>query len=240
MKTKVRLLIGLIASHCVVDLQAQGTFQNLGFESALPVAIPGDPGVVEFSSAFPGWLAYVGGVQQTFALSNRSYLDSSGIAIVDSNWPGYLGPNSGVIAGNFSALLQAGLSLSVNPVPADTMLSQIGLVPVDAQTLRFRAYSASESGFLPLRLAVGGQNLTFVPLVTDPKFTLFGADIRPWQGLSATIDFTLLAQRPHFINNYMFLDSINFSNVPIPEPSVIGLFNLGALFLGWRLRCRRG
>jgi hypothetical protein len=68
----------------------QGTFQNLGFESASVVAIPGQ--LVPFGTAFPGWVGYVGGVQQTTALYNSIYLDSSVISIIDSGWPHYLAP----------------------------------------------------------------------------------------------------------------------------------------------------
>jgi hypothetical protein len=35
---------------------------------------------------------------------------------------------------------------------------------------------------------------------------------------------------------YLFLDSIQFSIQPIPEPNATGLIGLGALFFGRRLR----
>ncbi len=232
-----RIIARLFLVFCAVTMncQAQGTFQNLNFEAANLVAVPGG---IAFGQALPNWAGFVGGVPQSAVLSNSYYLDTSGITIVTMDWPGYF--DAGVISGGYSVLLQAGLSFSVDPVPADVSLAQSGTVPVTAQALYFRAYPGSVSGFLPLRVFIGGQNVSFTPLSTDPKSTLFGADIRPWQGIATTVDFTLLAQRPHFGNNYMFLDSIQFSDLPIPEPSSLSLLVLSALLLGKFRRRMRG
>src|SRR5688572_24028953 len=102
MKMTRLLLTCLIVFHTIASSEAQGTFQNLGFESASLVGIGGNS--VQFDTAFPGWVGYVGGVQQTAALYNSVFLDSSGIGIIDDNWPHYLGPTAGVIAGNFTAI----------------------------------------------------------------------------------------------------------------------------------------
>lgn len=73
------LLVLLAASSSL----AQGTFQNLDFESATIVPIPGsDPPLVDFASAFPGWTGYAGSVASG-ALYNRIFLDSSGFSIMD-------------------------------------------------------------------------------------------------------------------------------------------------------------
>jgi hypothetical protein len=75
----------------------------------------------------------------------------------------------------------------------------------------------------------GGQRLSLSPLASGANFTLFGADVRAWQGLLARLDFTAHAQSPHVLNNNITLDSITFSDVPIPEPSTFCLVGLGAL-----------
>src|SRR6266446_5607306 len=94
---------------CSVAARAQGTFQNLGFESATLVPISGtSPSPVQFGPAFPGWTGSVGGVQQTFALFNEVYLDSSGITVIDQGWTSPFGGPSGTIEGSYTAVLQAG------------------------------------------------------------------------------------------------------------------------------------
>src|SRR6266478_5350034 len=78
---------------------AQGNFQNLGFESA---SLAGYPyGSVPFAAAFPGWTGYVGTNQQTAALYNNVFLDSSGISIIDHGWSSPIAGPAGPIEGNF-------------------------------------------------------------------------------------------------------------------------------------------
>lgn len=227
------LVLCLVMFFFSVAVRAQGTFQNLGFESALIVPIPGDLyGSVQFAPAFPGWTGYIGGVQQTNALYNFTFLDTSAISLVAANplgWP------IGVIEGNYTAILQAGIG---NGGPAaDTALVQIGLVPVTAQTLMFRALLDGLDSLDSLAVTLGGQTLTVIPMAPgSPYFTLYGADIHSWAGQTAELGFTVFAQRPHRGNNTLFLDSITFSDQPVPEPTVLGLFAVGVLLLGWRLR----
>src|SRR5712671_6794392 len=106
---KAEALILLFASSSAF---AQGTFQNLDFEQATLVPIPGDPYQrVQFAAALPGWTGYVGTNLETAALYNRTFLDSSGISIIDSGWsasPASFGV-PGPYEGNFSAILQAGV-----------------------------------------------------------------------------------------------------------------------------------
>src|SRR6266566_5233969 len=50
---------------------AQGTFQNLDFESAVvPVLASDQPAFVPFTNAFPGWIGYSGTNQFSVALYN--------------------------------------------------------------------------------------------------------------------------------------------------------------------------
>lgn len=88
-----------------VAAYGQGTFQNLGFETAVLVPVPIDGyGRVQFDSAFPNWTGYVGGVPQTRALYNNAFMDSSGIGIIGSGWTNALGLSGGVISGNYTAI----------------------------------------------------------------------------------------------------------------------------------------
>ena len=221
----------------------QGSFQNLGFESASIVPIPGDPYArVQFAPAFPGWTGSEGGVQLGTVLYNSMFLDSSGIGILDHSWPSTLGISgvTGPIAGNYSALLQAGIGGPGLGTPADTTLSQTALVPASAQSLQFKAWSPEYlSPLVPLFVTLGGQRLSLTPLASGPNYALYGADIHTLAGQMAELNFTVPASNPHTVQNDVFLDSIQFSNLPVPEPGILGLSALGALLLGWRALRRR-
>src|SRR5437667_7522155 len=134
-----------VISCCTVAARAQGTFQNLGFESATLVPISGNSSSpVQFAPAFPGWTGSVGGVQLSGALYNNFFLDSSGIGIIDAGRPF----SALVIQGTYTAVLQAGFAPGTF-TPADTTLSQTGLVPSAAQSLLFRAdLDASSAAFV--------------------------------------------------------------------------------------------
>jgi len=58
---------------------------------------------------------------------------------------------------------------------------------------------------------------------------IWGADISPFAGQTGTLGF--------FGAGY--LDNIQFSSEPIPEPGIVGLIVLGDLLLGWRWQRNR-
>jgi hypothetical protein len=207
--------------------QVQGAFQDLGFESATLVPIPGDPyNRVQFDQAFPGWTGIVGGVQQSSALYNNYFLDSSGITIIDSNAPPYF--NFHPTQGQFAAVLQAGWVLNVPGQLANTTLSQTGVIAPTYHSLLFEAAFAGSGGF---GVSVAGQPVPFIPLQSDGNYELYGVDIRQWSGQSVEVDFTAFAANPHIGDIYVSLDAIQFSLLIIPEPGVCNLAFLGALLL---------
>ncbi|MCX6922009.1 MAG: hypothetical protein NT154_02130 [Verrucomicrobia bacterium] len=230
MRTSYLLAACLNLFFSTLQTRGQGTFQNLGFESASIVPISDI--FIQFSTAFPHWTCTVAGVQQTFALYNTLALSTSGVAAINHDWP-Y--PTAGVIAGNYTAVLQGGMLGPENP--ASTTLSQTGLVPATAQSLLFKAYCLGSSApVIPLVVTLGGQQLSLISMGSGVNYTLMGADIHGLAGQSVELDFTV---RGSVNINSVFLDSIQFSTQLIPEPSVFGLATLGALFLGWRVLRRR-
>jgi MYXO-CTERM domain-containing protein len=230
-------LIGVIFTAVLLSLGEMGFAQgfiNLNFESAS--LIPAAPFEVQFAQAFPGWIGTVGGVQQTLALSNSIYLDTSGISIINSHYNDLgIGP-AGPLQGNYTAILQAGLY----GVPADTSLSQTGLVPANAQSLQFEAIPpVNRAGdVVPFEVTLGGQDLSLTVISNALNYTLYGADIGAWAGQTAQLSFTVFAENPHMDNQYLSLDAIQFSAQPVPEPNEFALAALGALFLGFRRRRR--
>jgi len=220
-------------------------FSDLDFESAVvaPSSGPGPVSYIEFAPAFPGWTGYLGTTVATQALNvGSSYLDSSGIGLTDyglSNGPPDYFDGVPIYYG---AMLEAGFTLSTPIMPADTTLSQTGSIPPGAQSFLFYADFYSELNATPndFAVTVDGQALSLIPLATDfgstqyGEYTLYGANISDWAGQTATLAFTVFAQRPHDGNNYLYLDDIQFSPSAVPEPGVFGLFTLSGLLLSVR------
>lgn len=240
MKTPRTLFLCLIIFCAHTFAQAQG-FINLNFESATLVPVPGDLyNRVQFAQAFSGWTGTVGGVQQTLALSNNVYLDSAGIAIIDHNWTnsaaykngGFYPPVSGLIQGNYTAILMSGLDLQTYQIE-DATLSQTGQVPLGTQSLQFKAYEAFDS-LGSFAVTLGGQNLSLVTISNALNYTLYGANVSQWAGQTVELAFTVFAENPHVNDEYLYLDAIQFSTQPVPEPSAFALTAFGTLLLGFR------
>jgi len=217
-------ILAVTALALLINVRAlgQGTFQNLNFEAAQLVPIPSDPfNSVEFGSAFPGWTGYINGQVQATTRPNGIPLGQPGqtpfIAILaPPGWSSWQGSYSV----GFAAATSSGSFIPV-------ALVQTGLVPSQAQSLQFLAVYAPA-------VYLGGQLLPSVSLGTGPSIsTLFGVDVSGFAGQTLELRF-----QPNLGIDYM--DAIQFSNQPIPEPSVFGLLGLGALLLGRRfVRARR-
>jgi hypothetical protein len=209
---------------------AQGTFQNLGFESAAPVPIPGQPDFYYFAQAFPGWTGYVGGVQPGLTAYDNVPMSAAGFAILDHGFTPVSG--GGLIDGNFTAFLTSGAA-GAGEQP-DTTLAQTGLVPFNTRSLLFRAYLTAPLNYFDVTL--GGVTLSLVPVQAGANYTLYGADIHSWAGQTAELAFTALYPHPFTGQIPVYLDSIQFSPQAVPEPGIFGLGVLGAILLGWRAR----
>ena len=217
----------------------QSNFQNLGFESATLVPVPGHPPFYYFAQAFPGWTGYVGGVQEGLTVYNELAMSTAGFSIIDAAYqplPGY-GSTGGLIQGSYTAVLMSGHS-GVNQ-PTDATIAQTGLVPVGTQSLRFKAQFAPFNSSGSFGVTLGGETLSLLPIASGANYTLYAADIHALAGQTATLAFTVFSYPQQLAADYLFLDSIQFSNQPVPEPSAFALSTLGALLFGWRVLRRR-
>ena len=198
------------------------------------VQAPGYPaGDFLFAQAFPGWTGYAAGEQQFLTIYNSLYLATPGFSIIDSNFTNIPGLTGGLIQGNYTAVLMSGISGS--SLPPDATLSQTGLVPAGTESLRFKAYLTAYGALGSFGVTLGGQTLSLVPLASGPNYTFYGADVHQFAGQTAELDFTALTAQSLVGSTYLYLDSIQFSNQPIPEPGALGLWALGVLLLGWRV-----
>jgi hypothetical protein len=224
MQKDVRTLIPLLLLFTATHSGKPASFQNLGFESGTFVLFPGGfPEQVSFDPAFPGWRGYVDGIQQTFAVSNTIYLSTSALTLYEGEG---LGP---VIDGNRSAVLHAALyGEPPDRGPADTAIAQTGFVPIEAQSLLFRAQIRGTGG----RVTLGGEPLSLMPVLASSNYVLWAADISAWAGQEAELRFTALAGDIPFGGTLFILDSIEFSTTSVPEPSTCALFAVAGV-LRW-------
>jgi hypothetical protein len=208
------LLLLLAASSAL----AQGTFQNLDFESVQLVPIPGNIyGAVEWSYALPAWTGYIGGQVQNQVIPNGVPLGTfpppyGWIALTAA-------PLASPLQGQYGIEMGEGVDNSGNIIPVS--ISQTGLIPSGVKSLRFLAGLQ----FYPAVL-VGSQQLPVVQLGGGPYSwaALYGVDISAYQGSLQTLSFA----------HGGYFDDITFSPMAIPEPSVLTLAALGTLLLTWR------
>jgi hypothetical protein len=153
----------------ILSARSQGSFQNLGFESAHSLPPPGS--YVAVVDALPGWTAATGSVQVTAIPYNM---------VVAFPRVGLYGSNTLEISGVFSVLLSR-----------DGSISQTGLVAENAESLLFKGHWTSAT---PLGVFLGGQSLSYVAISNGPNYTLYGADISTFAGQTARMDF--FAQSP--------------------------------------------
>ena len=195
--------------------QAQG-FVNLDFESADVSGYPPRSMDVPIASALPGWSGFYGNIPVGQVWYDGVSLGGTAISVVDNN----VGvPSFGPIDGVYSAWL-------FGSYLAPATISQTGLVPTGTKSLQVDIQSEGT----PFQVSLGGQSLSMVPLQTFPTFTLYGADISSFGGLTENLAFTspVGSGFPGVPLNFLEVDDIVFSPNAIPEPASWVLLVCGA------------
>jgi hypothetical protein len=203
---KVKCLITTLVSVLLdtINLIAQG-FVNLDFENA---SLSGyTSGSVPSANAIPGWTAYIGGVATTNVNYNVAISGLSGVEI------DILGTNSGyaAIQGDYFMYLQGSRSQSAS-------IGQTGIIPLTAQTFTFYGSVFGSS------VSFNGHPLSLNILGSTGNYSIYGADISAFPGQTGQLLFTS-NQWPGAPG--IFVDNIQFSSSPIPEPSSALLLLLG-------------
>jgi hypothetical protein len=221
----------------VLSANAQGTFQNLNFESATLSPIPAGQfgGSVSIFSALPHWTGYLGSVQQTQVLQNDYDLGSAAIDILGPSWSS---PYPGIIDGNYTVMLQAGAGPGGL---VDASIAQNGTVPAIAQSVQFSiAEVLGGSGF---SVFFAGNSLSPVLLYSavassGQSYNVYGVDISAYAGQTGKLEFTSIANGR---DSSLLLDDISFSTnvMAVPEPNTLALILMGGLALAarrWRAK----
>ena len=220
------LLFGAISTH------GQSDFQNLDFELAnLPTLPPGQlGGSVLTVDGMPGWTTFVGVVQVTSILHNQEYLDTASVSVLGPNYA--YGP---ILEGQYTGFLQAGydpFSTSLSD-RASASISQTGTVPLGTESIHITT-GANTTG---LQITFAGFLIPLVVIESTPNYSIFAGDFSSVAGSSGELQLTALPVAFYNGFNRIYLDDIQFSSIPIPEPSTPSLFVLGVLLLvGCRLK----
>jgi hypothetical protein len=228
-------LISIIFTAALLSLAeagfAQG-FTNLNFEIATVTPIFIGPVVTNYGATLPGWTAYIGTSNDPTLRSSEIYFDtlSLGGALIileDSNYPA---PYN-AIQGNFSVFLSGGGS-TYNP-PSDQFsasIGQTGTIPTTAKTLSFWGNFTG----VGMQVTFNGQPLSFTDISNTLNSVVWGANISAYAGQTGQLLFTAIGGSPYVTGG--IIDNIQFSSIPIPEPSAFALAALGTLLLGFRRR----
>lgn len=219
--------VGFLLPVC--SALAQGTFQNLNFESAQVAGY--SPGAsIPISAGLPGWAAGVTGTNKTATIIyDYISLGAGFISICDTGASTFYLTFT-PIEGKFSVdLFSQGLAS-----PFSTSISQTGLVPSGTMSLQAKM---DVQGPTPV-VMLGGQVINMIPLAVFPTYTLYGGDISAFGGQTVTLSFTEPPPTQSSPGS-LLLDSIVFSPQPVPEPAALGFYALGTLLIGWRLLPRR-
>jgi len=205
----------------VVHVRAQGTFQNLSFESPtiIPAPTPANPFAIEFGPAMPGWVGYFGTNQTSTISHNALSLSVANIAIMGPD-----NPFPDVLHGHYYVVMQNSFP-TPSLVPA---IAQTGMIPGDAESVRF--YSIFSPVVIAIGVSFNGRQIPLSPLgaIGNDRY-VWGGDISAFAGQTGVLRF--------FGEGY--LDNIFFSPEAVPEPGTFALLALGLLLLGSRFLRRR-
>lgn len=214
----------LLMCFAVCSGSAQGSFQNLSFESAVIMPVPGGPaGSVQFAPAFPGWACTVNGQAQNSALYDNLTITPA-LALY--------GSGAMKVEGNYSAVFQATTLF----LPSQVSLFQSGLIPADSRSLQFLATSPGGLGDGQFTVSLNGSALSLSVLQDFGSYSLYGSDITSFAGQNVQLRFDHTVA-PSGIS-VMTLDAINFSPTAVPEPTAGALLALGGL-AAWCVGRRR-
>jgi hypothetical protein len=214
-------------------------FINLDFELAQITPLPPSEtvfGDVSFADAFPGWTGHFSGlfVDQpvTRATYNNLTLGLYNISIVRHPWD--FSDVWPVIQGNHMAILQSGTGQT------SAILKQTGRVPASATTIEIKAghRDRDDPNFSRLRVTLGGANIQLFPAQQIADYVVFRGDISSFSGQirELTISTNSISNISHWSTS---VDQISFSNLPVPEPSSLGLCGIGCCVLSYRSRHSR-
>jgi hypothetical protein len=175
--------------------------------------------MVPIGRALPGWTGYGGGLPFSSTDPILYNTVSLGAPAISLQGPGSPEP---ILQGLYTVLLQG----STGGGPSRVSIGQTGQLPTNSESLRFFGYD-----IVNLQVTFAGQLLPYAAIGTGPNYTIYGADISAYAGQTGQLLFAVPS------HDEAFLDNIQFSMSPIPEPGTCALLlcGLGAVGVNrWR------
>jgi hypothetical protein len=102
-------------------------------------------------------------------------------------------------------------------------IAQTGLVPSGSRSVAFLTGPADR-----LQASFAGQLIPLVQIGAGANYIIVGGDVSQFAGQIGELRFTAPP------SSGGLLDDIQFSPLPIPEPSIVSLLAVGVSVLGWR------
>jgi hypothetical protein len=218
------ILIALTLVVLKAQVEAQGTFQNLNFESANITGYRPNSSDVPISSALPGWTGFYGNNQTSQVWYDGISIGGNIIAIIDNNATAFA-----PLQGQYSAFLFGGNGVSAS-------ISQNGIIQAGTESILMDAWSYNASPVV----AINGQAINMIPLQTFANYTLYGGTVPSSDvGPSVTLSFTDPAPTIGGPSEFE-LDNISFSPTATPEPNTLALIVMGGAAFAARQWRKRG
>jgi hypothetical protein len=210
------LLLGL-----ALALRSHAAFSNLSFEQATIVPHDGNFGFLDWNLAAPGW-SHSSGADTGIIYYPLTHLGlSQWYLLVAAGTSGHA-----PLAGNYSLAFSSGYFTANGPSDFTTAyISQSGVIPFDAQSLRFLATG-------PFAVRINGNLLPVVSLGGNA----YAANISALAGVPSVLRFE---NTTTLIHEEVVVDNIVFSSLPVPEPSAVALLTLGGVLVALRAARRR-
>lgn len=216
MKSYITLgLVALVmAGRCIA-----APFVNLDFEAGdttrgALVVRPDGSSVGRIEDWLPGWRVFAGEGEQNGVQLNSALGVVNSSTLFDVQYPWTDLPRDGKLG-----------FIAVRSLPSVlTSLRQIGQIPTDAKSFRYKAQGGSwEVSINGMSLDPHGWN----PKDTSYAFQEVAVDVSPWAGQEVELKLT---QSMGY--NYSLIDSMRFSTEVIPEPRQRSMLFLGAGTMG--------
>lgn len=223
----MKLLIAIQFVLPIVTICAHAKeFVNLNFDSGAFPPGPTPDFLQPVDLMLPGWTARMGEHVLTEVLWNNVYAANGSVSVYSAG---------ASVQGRYAVFLVGGAEYPSTGPLVSASISQVGAIPMGAQSLLFRAIGAGS----PTEVRLDGASVPLVPVGGQGAQQNYGVNISAYGGREVELSFVNYID-PRTGSGGAFLDSLSFSSTFVPEPSTWILLGSGSLVLMYAARRRGG